>query len=216
MTAKLSGTMLGGDSRTEGRDAGTRPSKLTARGMAGFFALAMLMIATRSGHLGTAWSPPDASWAVLYLAGFYFAREWRWALPTLFCTAVAVDFIVIRDFGVSSYCVTIAYVVLAPAYALLWLGGAWMRRVYRHEAADLARWAASLGLASSLCFLVTNAAFYWVGGRIADPSLSGWLASFMHWYPGFVGVPFAYAGIAVVLHAVLARPARARVEADAH
>jgi hypothetical protein len=42
--------------------------KLTTRRLAGFCAGAALMVATRSGHLGTAWSPPDASWAVLYLA----------------------------------------------------------------------------------------------------------------------------------------------------
>lgn len=185
-----------------------------ARHLAGFCALAALMIVTRSGHLGTAWSPPDASWAVLYLAGFYFGREWRWALPALLCTAMAVDFIVIRDFGVSSYCVTVGYVFMVPAYALLWLGGAWMRRAYRHDPADLARWAASLGLAASLCFLVTNASFYWLGGRIPDPSLGGWWQRFTQWYPGFIGVPFAYAGIAAMLHAILARPARSPVAAD--
>lgn len=187
----------------------------TIRRMAGFGALAALMIATRSGHLGTAWSPPDASWAVLYLAGFYFAREWRWAFPALFCAAAAVDFIVIRDFGVSSYCVTVAYVFMLPAYALLWLGGAWMRRAYRHELSDLARGAASLALACSLCFLLTNATFYWLGGRIAHPSLGGWWQSFAHWYPGFVGIPFVYVGVVALLHAAFARPVPARVEADA-
>lgn len=188
---------------------------LTTRRLAGFCALAALMIATRSGHLGTSWSPPDASWAVLYLAGFYFGHEWRWALPTLICSAIAVDFIVIKDFGVSSYCVTVAYVFMLPAYAVLWLGGAWMRRAYRHEPADLARWAASLGLAASLCFLMTHTTFYWLGGRVADPSLGGWWQSFTHWYPGFVGVPFVYTGIAALLQAAFARAARTPVEADA-
>ena len=154
-------------------------------------------------------------WAVLYLAGFYFGREWRWALPALLGTAMAVDFVVIRDFGVSSYCVTAAYVFMLPAYAALWLGGAWMRRAYRHEPADLARWAVSLGLTASLCFLLTNATFYWLGGRIAEPSLGGWWQTFTHWYPGFVGVSFVYVGIAALLHTALARPARMRIEADA-
>lgn len=189
---------------------------LNPRRLAAFCALAALMIVTRSGHLGTAWSPPDASWAVLYLAGFYFGREWRWALPTLLFTAVAVDFIVIRDFGVSSYCVTVAYAFMLPAYSLLWLGGAWMRRAYRHDLADLPRCALSLGVACSLCFFLTNASFYWLGGRIPDPTLGGWLQNFARWYPGFIAVPFTYAGIAALLHAALARPARARVEADAH
>lgn len=198
------------------KSAGPEPGKLTTRQLAGFCALTALMVITRSGHLGSAWTPPDASWAVLYLAGFYFGREWRWALPALLCTAMAVDFIVIKEFGVSSYCVTVAYVFMLPAYALLWLGGAWMRRTYRRELADLVRWAVSLGLGSSLCFLVTNVTFYWLGGRIPDPSLGGWWQNFAQWYAGFVAIPFAYTGIAAVLHIALARPVRARVEADAH
>lgn len=189
---------------------------LSTRRLAGFCALAALMVLTRSGHLGTAWSPPDASWAVLYLAGFYFAREWRWALPTLLCTAMAVDFIVIRVTGDGSYCVTAAYVFILPAYALLWLGGAWLRRAYRHELADLARCAASLGVASTLCFLITNASFYWLSGRVPYPSLSGWWESFTQWYSGLTGPSFIYVGIAALLYIALARPARARVEADAH
>jgi hypothetical protein len=189
--------------------------KPVSRRFAGFCGLAALMIMTRSGHLGTPWSPPDASWAVLYLAGFYFGREWRWTLPTLLAAAIAVDIIGIRDFGVSSYCVTMAYVFMVPAYALLWLGGMWMRRAYRHDLADPARWALSLGISATLCFLLTNASFYWLGGRVPDPTLGGWWRNFTQWYPGFIAVPFIYTGIAALLHAVLARPARARVEADA-
>jgi hypothetical protein len=189
-------------------------TKLTTRQLTGFCALAALMVFTRVGHLGTAWSPPDASWPVLYLAGFYFGRQWRWALPTLLCTAIVADFIVIRDFGVSSYCVTAAYAFILPAYSLLWLGGAWMRRQYHHEALDLVRCAASFGVVASLCFLVTNASFYWIGGRVPDPSFAGWWASFARWYPDFLGVSFLYIVIAAVLHAAYARPARSSVTAD--
>ena len=214
MMTKWSGTILDGGSRPEGRGAGTGPSKLTSRQWAGFCVLAVLMILTRSGHLGTTWSLPDASWPVLYLAGFYFGRHWRWALPFLLCTAVAVDFVAIRYFGVSSYCVTVAYVFMLPAYALLWLGGAWLRRSYRHEPRDLVRCAVSFALAASFCFLVTNASFYWLGGRIAQPSLAGWGARVVRWYPDFLGVSFIYIVIAAVLHAAFARPARSPVAAN--
>lgn len=210
MMTKWSGTILLGPSM----GAGTGPSKLTKRHLAGFCALTMLMVLTRSGHLGTAWSLPDATWPVLYLAGFYFGSQWRWALPFLLCTAVAVDFVVIRYFGVSSYCVTVAYAFMLPAYSTLWLGGAWMRRTYHHEPRDLLRCAMSFALAASLCFLVTDASFYWLGGRVAQPSLAGWWARIMHWYPYFLGVSFIYIGIAAVLHAAFARPARLPVAAD--
>lgn len=188
---------------------------LSSRRLAGFCALLALMVLTRSGHLGTVWTPPDASWPVLYLAGFYFTRHWRWALPTLLCTAVLVDFVVIRYFGVSSYCVTIAYAFMLPAYSLLWLGGAWLRRAYRHEPRDLLRCAASFVLAVSVCFLVTHTSFYWLGGRVPHPSVAGWAAAFARWYPAFLGVSCIYAGMAVALHAAFARPARSPVAAGA-
>ncbi|HEY2036405.1 MAG TPA: hypothetical protein VGG96_05285 [Steroidobacteraceae bacterium] len=189
--------------------------KLTTRQLAGFCALAVLMAVSRSGHIGSAWSPPDASWPVLYLAGFYFGRQWRWALPTLLCTAIVVDFIVIKDFGVSSYCVTAAYAFILPAYSLLWLGGAWLRRQYHHQILDLVRCAASLGVAASLCFLVTNASFYWLGSRVPDPTFTGWWASCARWYPDFLGVSFTYIAIGAVLQAAFARPARAAVTVTA-
>jgi len=188
---------------------------LTPRSLAGFCALLALMVLTRSGHLGTAWTPPDASWPVLYLAGFYFVRQWRWALPTLLCAAVIVDFVVIRYFSVSSYCVTVAYAFMLPAYSLLWLGGTWMRRTYRHELRDWVRCAGSFALAASLCFLVTDTSFYWLGGRVPSPSVAGWWAAFAHWYPDFLGISFIYVGIAAVLHAAFARPARSPLAAGA-
>lgn len=189
------------------------PSKLTARHLAGFCALTLLMVVTRAGHLGTALSLPDASWAVLYLAGFYFGSQWRWALPFLLCTAAGVDFVLIRDFGVSSYCVTLAYAIMIPAYAILWLGGTWMRRRYRHEPRDLLRCAMSFALAASLCFFMTDAGFYWLGGRVAQPGLADWWARIVHWYPDFLGISFIYVGIASVVHAAFARPARSQVAA---
>ena len=189
-------------------------TRLTTRHLAGLCALILLMVVTRSGHLGTAWSLPDASWAVLYLAGFYFGSQWRWALPFLLCTAAAVDFIVIRDFGVSSYCVTVAYAFMLPAYSMLWLGGAWMRRRYRHEPRDLLRCAMSFAWAASLCFFVTDTGFYWLGGRVAHPGLADWWARVVHWYPDFLGVSFIYIGIAAMLHVAFARPARSQVAAN--
>ena len=152
---------------------------------------------------------------MLYLAGFYFAGQWRWALPTLLCAAVIVDFVVIRYLGVSSYCVTMAYAFMLPAYSLLWCGGAWLRHTYRHESRDLVRCAASLALAASLCFFVTDTSFYWLGSRVPHASVAGWWAAFGHWYPDFLVVSFIYVGIAAVLHAACAHPARSPVGATA-
>jgi hypothetical protein len=72
----------------------------------------------------------------------------------------------------------------------------------------------SFALAASLCFFVTDAGFYWLGGRIAQPGLAGWGARIAHWYPDFLGVSFTYIAIAVALHAAFARPARSPVAAS--
>jgi hypothetical protein len=127
--------------------------------------LALVMAATRFSHTGSTWLPPDASWAVFFIGGFYLAREWRWALGVLLIEAVAVDYAAIRYLGISNYCVTVAYWFIVPAYSVLWLGGAWLRRRYQQLPVDLLRLLVSLTVCVSLCFLITQGSFYWLGGR---------------------------------------------------
>ena len=88
-----------------------------------FALLALSMAATRFTHGGAPWLPPDASWAVFFLGGFYLTRQWRWALGILLIEAVGVDCLAIQHYGISNYCVTLAYWFLVPAYSALWLGG---------------------------------------------------------------------------------------------
>jgi hypothetical protein len=173
--------------------------------------LVALMAATRSSHIGSALFLPDASWAVFFAAGFYLRTQWRWALPLLYLEAVGIDWIATAQFGVSSYCLTPAYVFTLPAYATLWLGGAWLARHLRHAAGDVVRLAASVWFSSSACFLITNASFYWLGARVSHPQLRGWLANFAQWYGPFVGVTCLYVALAAVLHLVLSQRLRPRL-----
>ena len=182
----------------------------------GFALLALTMAATRlGGHTGTAWAPPDASWAIFFLAGFYLAGEWRWALAALLFEAVAIDFAAIRHYGVSNYCLTSAYWFIVPAYAVLWLGGAWLRRRYQRVPRDLARLSISLALSVTVCFLLTQGSFYWLGGRVSLPSLAGWWSNFLGWYGYFMAVSAGYVGCAALGHLILTRqtPAPAHLRA---
>ena len=180
----------------------------------GFLALAAAMAATRFGQCGSGWAPPDASWAVFFIAGFYLASQWRWALPTLLVEAVAIDFVAIHYYGVSDSCVTAAYWFIVPAYSLLWLGGAWLGRGYQRVPADLRRLAVSLTLSVSACFLLTQGSFYWLGNRIAHESIAGWWSNFLSWYGYFMLVTAGYVGLATLGHiAVTGRlPARAHLQ----
>lgn len=177
-------------------------------------ALAAAMGATRCGHLGTLWTPPDASWAVFFLAGFYL-REQRWVLPVLLCEAIVIDFVAIRAYGVSSYCVTGAYWFIVPGYSMLWLGGAWLRRHLRQRPGDALRLAGSVLAAFTACYVLTQGSFYWLGSRIAQPSVNGWWANFASWYGPFLLVTGTYIGLVAVAHLAVTRwsPARAGVHA---
>jgi len=165
-------------------------------------ALSVLMAATRFGHFGTAWVLPDASWAIFFLGGFYINRYWRWLLPLWVLEAAALDFAAIQYAGVDNYCVTVAYWCNAPAYAALWTGGLWMRRHYRGDVRDLVPLAASLLVSVSLCYLLTNGSFYWLGGRVVDPTLAGWWKNLTDWYLHYASLAFLYVSIAAALHAV--------------
>jgi len=165
--------------------------------------LSVSMLATRFGHFGSRWSLPDASWAIFFAGGFYLARYWRSAFAWLAILAVSIDLTVINFYGVSNYCLTRAYAFNLPAYAILWLGGAWLQRHLAAELADLLRLAASAGIAVSACFAITNGSFYWLGGRVSDLSVAGWIENFGDWYLSYLGNALLYIAIASVVHAAL-------------
>jgi hypothetical protein len=179
-----------------------------------FAFLLLLMAATRFSHVGGAGLLPDASWAVFFIGGFYLALEWRWALTALLIAATGTDFLAIHYYGISNYCATPAYWFILPGYSVLWLGGAWLCRQYRHVPLDLAWLCISLVISVSVCFLLTHTAFYWLSGRIKHPTLAEWWSVFTQWCGFFLAVPSAYVGLATLLHIALTR--RARTVVDLH
>jgi hypothetical protein len=88
--------------------------------------LAVLMTATRVHHFGVGAVAPDASTAVYFLAGLALASPW-WLL-VLLAEAVLLDSFAIGVAGVADACISGGYVLLAPAYCVLWLGGRTMRK----------------------------------------------------------------------------------------
>jgi hypothetical protein len=144
--------------------------------------LATLMAVTRLPFCGGLLHLADASWAVFFLAGFYLGSQWRSVFPLLMIEAVGIDYLAIRYMGTSNYCVTLAYWFLVPSYATLWLGGHWLRRHASLDLKGLLALATSLTIAVSLCYLISNASFYWIGDRIAARSWDGWTANFVEWY----------------------------------
>src|ERR1700722_13972808 len=126
------------------------------------------MLATRLHHFEYL---PDASWAIFFLSGFYLIGARAFAL--LMTEAVIIDYVATQHLGVSSYCLSIAYPFVLPAYATLWVGGRLAGRHWSSELPHRIGWLVICLLASvSLCFLLTNGSFYWLSGRAADPDIA--------------------------------------------
>lgn len=166
--------------------------------------LILLMVATRSG-LASNLHLQDASWAIFFVGGFYLSDRWRLAFPALMVTAVAIDWVAIRYYGVSNYCVTVAYGFLVPAYAALWLGGSWLRRHASFDAQGLLALGGGVLISASVCFFLTNGSFYWLGNRGPAPTFAGWMANVAAWYWPFVRVCLAHTATAALVHVLLAR-----------
>src|SRR3970040_1549850 len=86
--------------------------------------LGLVMAATRFHHFGSAISLPDASLAIFFLAGFYLRSPLVFA--GFLAEAALIDYVAITHGGVSDWCVSPAYVFLAPTYASLWFAGRWV------------------------------------------------------------------------------------------
>lgn len=173
-----------------------------------FIGLMVVMVATRFNHVGDWLHLPDASLAVFFLGGLYLRRHWPFAV--LLALAFAVDWAAIELAGVSDFCVTAAYALLPVAYGVLWYAGRAFAPRLRAGAGSLAlAWVVGV-VAAALSFLVSNGAFYWLGGRYAEPHMAEYLARAWQWGPLFVRTTACYLAVGLALHGVLARIFAAR------
>jgi len=164
--------------------------------------LALLMAASRA-HVFDHFSPPDASWAVFFIAGFHLRGWGRWAFPLLMALAVGVDWWVINGQGMSfwdHYCVSAAYWFLVPAYAAMWLGGAWLRRRYTSASWEaLGHLTAAFVVSVLACHLLAQGSFYWISDSVTGPTLAGWWKNYTDWLAPYAVTAANYVGIAAIL-----------------
>lgn len=161
--------------------------------------LAALTAATRSHHFASALHLPDASWAVFFLAGALLPG-WR-PLAGLLALAAAVDYAAITFGGVSAFCVSPAYIALAPAYGALYAAGRWY--AHHHQAAlrGLLPFTAAALVGTTLCELLSSGAFYFFSGRFAAPTLAEFGARLTRYFPYALEGMALYLGTAVIVYA---------------
>jgi hypothetical protein len=165
------------------------------------------MAATRFHHFGDALHLPDASWAIFFLAGVYLSPAW---LLGLMLAAVAIDVAAIGWMGVSGYCLTPAYAGLQVAHLVLWAAGRWSSANAGEGLTGLARLVGVAFAASAGAFFISNGAFYWFGGRVAETSLAQFAQTFVDYAPSFLAGTLLYLAMAAIAHALAATLARGR------
>lgn len=165
--------------------------------------LLLAMLATRI-HVGD--HLQDASWAVFFLAGFYL-RNWL-GFGAFMAAAAAIDYIAIKQMGVSSFCVTDAYAALVPAYGALYAAGRWFGGQYRNNLSALLPLAAALLVGVVACEAVSSGSFYAMSPRFAAEGWGGFVQDMIKYLPHDLGVTSFYASIAALAHAAVMQVSR--------
>ncbi len=160
--------------------------------------LIALMALTRFHHFGDAFSLPDASLAVFFLAGLGFARRW-WLLGFLMLEAAVIDYVAITHFNVSAFCVSPAYIFLVPTYAVMWFAGSYCERFKALSASDIVSTVGISALATSTAFLISNGSFYVLSGRYPDLSWAQYTSRVMQYYPPYTSSVLCYAVLGLIV-----------------
>jgi len=166
--------------------------------------LLLAMIVTRShitAHL------QDASWAIFFLLGFYLRDSslGRLGFPLFFLAAFIIDLVVIDAQGGTHYCFTPSYPFLIPAYAAMWFAGRWFANQYYENQGQeylkgLFQFAAAAFLGTVACFLISNAGFYYFGGKFETMSVVQYAQSVAHYLPAYLTTTGLYLGFVALIH----------------
>ena len=159
--------------------------------------LIALMALTRVHHFGSAFTLPDASLAVFFLAGLGFSSPYL--LGFLLLEAGLIDYIAINQFQVSDWCISPAYIFLIPTYAVLWFAGRYCSRFKVLNVSELTTSLILLGLATSVAFGISNGSFYLFSGRYADVAFGQYATSVMQYYLPYMTSALVYGLLGLVL-----------------
>lgn len=176
---------------------------VTARGSHWMVAtvLTIAIFATRVGHFGTFTTPPDVTLAAFFLAGLWVRSGW--VFVSLLAAAGAADQIAFAQ-GVSDWCMSAAYVFLAPTYGCLWLAGRASRSLDWRRPAEAARGMGNLFAALLAAFVISSGSFFLLADYFDGMSgLAYWIAvapQFLH----YITWAFAYSAAAVLLRETIA------------
>ena len=159
--------------------------------------LMTVMALTRADHFGSAFSLPDASLAVFFLAGMGISSPWFFAL--LLLEAGIIDFLAITQFSVSDYCLSPAYIFLIPTYAVMWLAGCYYKAFESFSFVNSLKIVGLTGIAATIAFAISNGSFYLFSGRIEVLSWAQFSAQFTHYFPSYLTSTVCYVLVGILM-----------------
>ncbi len=159
--------------------------------------LILILITTRSHFFHHI---QDASWAIFFILGFYLRAVI--GLPIFLLAAFIVDLIVIESKGGQSYCFTISYPFLAPAYGSLWLAGRWFANHYSENLRGLVYFIGSAIIGVTVCYIISSGGFYWFSGRFTETNMTEFAERITKFLPMFMKITVMYLAIAAVVHSL--------------
>lgn len=168
-------------------------------------ALMLILIVTRA-HFIT--HIQDASWAIFFMLGFYVRNVL--SFPIFWLVAFAVDLITIEAKGGQSYCFTISYPFLIPAYASLWLAGRWFAGHYRENLRGFLYFVVAAIVGITVCDIISSGGFYWFSGRFTDTNIMEFSGRIARYLPMFMKTTVLYLAIAAVVHIIVIQAGKLR------
>ena len=167
--------------------------------------LLLILVTTRAHFISHI---QDASWAIFFILGFYVRNAL--AFPIFWLVAFAVDLMVIESKGGQSYCFTISYPFLIPAYASLWFAGRWLAGHYSENLRGLLYFVIAAVVGITACDLISSGGFYWFSGRFTDVNVAEFTGRIVKYLPWFMKTTLIYLAVAAFVHIVVIQAGKLR------
>ncbi|WP_052177762.1 hypothetical protein [Methylotenera sp. G11] len=151
-------------------------------------AIAFFMLLTRGSHVLTSVSLPDASLALLLIGGLYLRKAAWFALFVVLATAI--DFGAAAIDSIQAFCLTDGYWGMLPAYAAMWLAGAWLGQ--QADSTGIAKYTAASVVSTFAAFVISTQTYYLFSGRFPDAGIVESLKHGWEYLPSYMGFTAMY------------------------
>jgi hypothetical protein len=150
--------------------------------------ITFFMLLTRGSHVLTSVSLPDASLALLLIGGLYLRKAAWFAFFVVLATAI--DFGAAAIDSIQAFCLTDGYWGMLPAYAVMWLAGAWLGK--QADSTDIAKFAAASVVSTFAAFVISTQTYYLFSGRFPDAGIVESMQHGWEYLPSYMGFTAMY------------------------